>query len=135
MANAATLTLATVVQNESNQAGNARSDAGRFWTPRSNRRHGRSAGAVHRRGWLPPASAQPQRWPNPALWSVDAPNLYSAIVTVEADGKPRDAERVTFGVRTADFDRGQGILPEWQAAQDPGHLQPPGSRRRGRGAA
>jgi beta-galactosidase len=24
---------------------------------------------------------------NPALWSVDAPNLYSAIVTVEAGGK------------------------------------------------
>ena len=47
---------------------------------------------------------------NPALWSVDAPNLYSAIVTVESDGKVRDAERVSFGVRTAVFDADKGFF-------------------------
>ena len=47
---------------------------------------------------------------DPALWSVDAPNLYSAIVTVEAAGKPRDAERVSFGVRTAVFDADKGFF-------------------------
>ena len=47
---------------------------------------------------------------NPALWSVDEPNLYSAIVTVEAGGKPRDAERVSFGVRTAVFDADKGFF-------------------------
>ena len=47
---------------------------------------------------------------NPALWSVDAPNLYSAIVTVEAGGKPRDAERISFGVRTAVFDADKGFF-------------------------
>ena len=47
---------------------------------------------------------------NPALWSVDAPNLYSAIVTVESGGKPRDAERVSFGVRTAVFDADKGFF-------------------------
>ena len=47
---------------------------------------------------------------NPALWSVDAPNLYAAIVTVEAGGKPRDAERVNFGVRTAVFDADKGFF-------------------------
>jgi beta-galactosidase len=47
---------------------------------------------------------------NPALWSVDAPNLYSAIVTVEAGGKARDAERVSFGVRTAVFDADKGFF-------------------------
>jgi len=47
---------------------------------------------------------------NPALWSVDAPNLYSAIVTVETGGKPRDAERVSFGVRTAVFDADKGFF-------------------------
>ena len=46
----------------------------------------------------------------PALWSVDAPNLYSAIVTVESDGKPRDAERVTFGIRTVLFDANKGLF-------------------------
>jgi beta-galactosidase len=47
---------------------------------------------------------------DPALWSVETPNLYSAIVTVEAGGKPRDAERVSFGVRTAVFDADKGFF-------------------------
>jgi beta-galactosidase len=47
---------------------------------------------------------------NPALWSVDEPNLYSAIVTVETDGKTRDAERISFGVRTAKFDAEKGFF-------------------------
>jgi len=47
---------------------------------------------------------------NPALWSVDQPNLYTAIVTVEAGGKPRDAERISFGVRTAVFDADKGFF-------------------------
>jgi beta-galactosidase len=47
---------------------------------------------------------------NPALWSVDAPNLYSAIVTVETAGKPRDAERLNFGVRSVRFDADKGLF-------------------------
>ena len=47
---------------------------------------------------------------NPALWSPDAPNLYSAIVTVESAGKTIDAERVTFGVRTAQFTNDKGFF-------------------------
>jgi beta-galactosidase len=47
---------------------------------------------------------------NPALWSVDEPNLYSTVVTVESDGKVRDAERVTFGVRTAEFTADRGFF-------------------------
>lgn len=47
---------------------------------------------------------------NPALWSPDEPNLYTAIVTVESDGKARDAERVNFGVRTATFTAGKGFF-------------------------
>ena len=47
---------------------------------------------------------------DPALWSVDEPNLYSAIVTVETNGKPRDAERVTFGVRFLSFEADHGFF-------------------------
>jgi beta-galactosidase len=47
---------------------------------------------------------------NAELWSVDTPNLYSAIVTVEAGGKTRDAERVSFGVRTVQFDADKGFF-------------------------
>src|SRR5579863_8736525 len=46
---------------------------------------------------------------SPALWSPDEPNLYSAIVTVESNGKARDAERVNFGVRTVVFDAEKGF--------------------------
>jgi beta-galactosidase len=47
---------------------------------------------------------------DPLLWSVETPNLYSAIVTVDLDGKVCDAERVNFGVRTAVFDADKGFL-------------------------
>ena len=50
------------------------------------------------------------RLANPALWSPDAPNLYSAIVTVEQAGKPIDAERIQFGVRTALFTADKGFF-------------------------
>ncbi|HWE86009.1 MAG TPA: beta-galactosidase GalA [Terracidiphilus sp.] len=47
---------------------------------------------------------------NAALWSTDTPNLYTAIVTVEAGGKPVDAERITFGIRTAEFTADKGFF-------------------------
>jgi beta-galactosidase len=47
---------------------------------------------------------------NPAVWSVDEPNLYSVIVTVETNGKVRDAERVSFGVRSVRFDADKGFF-------------------------
>src|SRR5258708_3042632 len=47
---------------------------------------------------------------SPALWSPETPTPYSAIVTVDASGKPRDAERVSFGVRTVTFDADKGFF-------------------------
>ena len=47
---------------------------------------------------------------NPTMWSVDAPNMYSAIVKVESGGSTRDAERVNFGVRTVLFDADKGFF-------------------------
>ena len=41
---------------------------------------------------------------------MDEPNLYSAIVTVETNGKVRDAERVSFGVRFLRFDAEKGFF-------------------------
>lgn len=48
--------------------------------------------------------------PNAKLWSVDEPNLYTAIVSVESAGTVRDAEQVSFGVRTAVFDPQKGFF-------------------------
>jgi beta-galactosidase len=47
---------------------------------------------------------------NPALWSVETPNLYTAIVTVKTEGKTRDGERVNFGVRFLRFDADHGFF-------------------------
>jgi beta-galactosidase len=47
---------------------------------------------------------------NPALWSVDAPSLYTAIVTVKSGDKVRDAERITFGVRFVRFEADHGFF-------------------------
>ncbi len=105
----ATLTLSTVVQNEGKLAETAKVS----WKIQD------AAGKT-----VATAEAAPQsiavdgsatytataKLANPALWSVDAPNLYSAIVTVEAGGKPRDAERVSFGVRTVLFDAEKGFF-------------------------
>ncbi len=46
----------------------------------------------------------------PVLWSVETPNLYMAEVRVSTGGKVRDAERITFGVRTAKFDADHGFF-------------------------
>jgi beta-galactosidase len=46
----------------------------------------------------------------PALWSADAPNLYTAVVSVVAGGRVHDRERVTFGVRTTRFDADHGFF-------------------------
>ena len=47
---------------------------------------------------------------NPLLWSVDGPNLYAAIATVASGPTARDAERISFGVRTAEFDAEKGFF-------------------------
>lgn len=43
------------------------------------------------------------------LWTLEEPELYRAIVTVEA-GANKDQKEVTFGVRTIAFTREQGFL-------------------------
>jgi beta-galactosidase len=47
---------------------------------------------------------------HPAVWSIEPPKLYTAIVTVKTGDKARDAERVTFGVRNVRFDADHGFF-------------------------
>ena len=49
------------------------------------------------------------------LWSVDTPNLYTAVVTVKTAGRPRDAEHITFGIRTMRFDADHGFFLNGQS--------------------
>jgi beta-galactosidase len=106
---AATLTLGTVVANQGKQAESAKVSwqivdaAGKTVTTAE-----APAQTVAADGTA--SYAVTANLANPALWSVDEPNLYSAIVTVEAGGKARDAERISFGVRTAVFDADKGFF-------------------------
>ena len=47
---------------------------------------------------------------DPALWSPESPNLYSALVKIEVSGKVRDAERVSFGIRSIVFNPDKGFF-------------------------
>src|SRR5208337_2828406 len=99
----ATLTQGTMVVNEGNQVENAKVS----WQILD--AAGKTVATAEALGQSIPVDGTANftataKLANPALWSVDTPNLYTAIVTVEAGGKVRDAERVTFGVRTAVFD-------------------------------
>ncbi|MGA2216526.1 MAG: beta-galactosidase GalA [Terracidiphilus sp.] len=107
--NSALLTLGTVVANQGKQAENARvkweilDAAGKTVATAEAAEQPVAVEGVA-------AYAATARLSNPALWSVDAPNLYSAIVTLETGGKARDAERVNFGVRTVLFDADKGFF-------------------------
>jgi beta-galactosidase len=105
----ATLSLATTVKNEGKQAAGAKVS----WKILD------TSGATVATAEAPVQQVAPDgssaftataKLNNPALWSVDEPNLYSAIVTVESGGKPVDAERVAFGVRTAEFTADKGFF-------------------------
>lgn len=48
--------------------------------------------------------------PEPQLWSVETPNLYTAEIQVIADGIVSDKVNITFGIRTISFNAQTGFL-------------------------
>ncbi|MGB8319103.1 MAG: glycoside hydrolase family 2 TIM barrel-domain containing protein, partial [Ignavibacteriaceae bacterium] len=46
---------------------------------------------------------------NPILWSVDNPNLYNAVTTIEYNNQISDNYSTTFGIRTFRFDADKGF--------------------------
>ena len=107
--NAATLSLTTVVQNQGQQADGCRvrwqilDAAGKVVGTADST--AQSVAADGSASFTASASIA-----NPALWSPETPNLYSTVVTVEAGGKARDAERISFGVRTIAWDADKGFF-------------------------
>lgn len=47
---------------------------------------------------------------HPQIWSVETPNLYHAVTTVEVNGKVVDQDAPTFGIRTLRFDADRGFM-------------------------
>jgi len=107
--NTATLALSTLIQNNSKQA----TCSGVRWKIVDPR--GATVGSAESARQLISAAGSSGynasiRLTDPMLWSVDEPNLYRAIATVEVDGSVRDAEHVNFGIRTAVFDADKGFF-------------------------
>ena len=107
--NSATLSLGTIVQNEGLQAETCRvrwqilDAAGKLVATADAAPQTIAGGGA--RSFEATATIA-----NPALWSLESPELHSAIVTVEASGKARDAERIKFGVRSVLFDADKGFF-------------------------
>ncbi|MGH9455315.1 MAG: beta-galactosidase GalA, partial [Terriglobia bacterium] len=106
---AATLTISTEVSNEA--GGDAACQvvstvldgAGRVVAT------DRSA-AVPIPGWKRRATQQQINLARPALWSIEEPNLYSLVTTIEVAGAVVDRYETPFGVRTILFDPDKGFL-------------------------
>jgi beta-galactosidase len=105
----ATLKLDTVVQNQGKQAENAKV-SWKILDAAGKQVAAAEAAAQSIAADGSAAFSASASLANAALWSVDEPNLYTAIVTVETDGKTRDGEQVSFGVRTVKFDADKGFF-------------------------
>src|SRR5262249_2046827 len=114
--NSAVLSLGTVVANEGSQAENCRVR----WQIQDARGKVVATADAAPQALAPDGSATFTATPNlanPGLWSAEAPSLYSAVVTVESAGKPRDAERINFGVRDLKWDSDKGFFLNGQSVK------------------
>ena len=107
--NGAALSLGTIVQNQSRQVENCRVRWNIFDAAGNTVANAECAPQSLAADGTATFTANASL-PNPALWSPESPNLYSAVVTVEAGGKPRDAERITFGIRDIKWDPDMGFF-------------------------
>lgn len=55
-------------------------------------------------------AVQQIRVPDPRLWSVDSPVLYSLRSQLSRDGQVTDERATAFGIRTLEFRRGEGFF-------------------------
>ena len=61
-------------------------------------------------GWKQRATQQQINVGSPALWSIEQPNLYSLVTTIEVAGAVVDRYETPFGIRTILFDADKGFL-------------------------
>ena len=107
--NAAVLTLGTIVQNDGQQPENYRVHWQILDASRKVVTAGSTAQAMVAAGGLKVVRGDVSLT-DPTPWSPETPNLYSAVVTLESDGKIRDAERITFGIRDIKWDADKGFF-------------------------
>jgi beta-galactosidase len=62
------------------------------------------------RAWAASRFESQTRLSKPLLWSIEQPNLYRTITTVDSNGIVTDREETTFGIRTIRFDADKGFF-------------------------
>jgi len=60
---------------------------------------------------------------NPELWSIENPNLYKAVTTIDNGSRTTDDYATTFGIRTIKFDLKQRIFLKRQACKNLGSVR------------
>ena len=105
----AALTLSTVVVNQGQTAANA-SVSWKILDP-SGKQVGTAEATAQSVGADGSAAfTSTANLASPEFWSPDAPDLYTAVVSVSSEGKVVDAENITFGIRTAKFTADKGFF-------------------------
>jgi len=66
--------------------------------------------AVEAPAWDDVETTQQMTVKEPQLWSVDEPNLYTLVTTIEAGGRTVDEYSTTFGIRSIRFDADDGFF-------------------------
>jgi beta-galactosidase len=106
---AATLLISTEVENESDSAQTCRVAASILDpTGQTVGRSESAPAAIAARGRY--KFQQQVEVSHPALWSVEQPNLYQAVSTVESAGNKPDEYHTTFGIRSIRFDPDRGFF-------------------------
>jgi len=107
---AATVTIATELQNESDSVKVSRVTSTIFDSK------GNQAGTIHSApsgipAWGSRTFKHPIILEKPALWSPDAPNMYRLVTEVESeDGAKQDRYETPFGIRTIHYDKDKGFF-------------------------
>jgi beta-galactosidase len=105
----ATISLSSEVDNESEKAQSCRVK----WQVMDG--HGKEVataqvGAQKTQAWESNTFESRASFPNPRLWSIEDPQLYRVITTVEGDGVVTDRHETTFGIRSIRFDADRGFF-------------------------
>ncbi len=106
---AATVTIRTVVSNDSDTACSVKLDSNLIGPD------GKSVADISSDGdpvapWGTKEMVHTVKFAKPHLWSLETPALYKVVTAVSVDGKASDTYETSFGIRTIHFDPDKGFF-------------------------
>ena len=106
---AATVTLATEISNDQDGETSC-AVVSKILDSKGNVAATHRSSPVSIPGWRRRKITQKVNVSNPQLWSIEEPNLYRLVTTVEAGGTATDEYETPFGIRTIRFDKDDGFF-------------------------